>query len=170
MNRIMVGAWRDDSTGPMEVVSGPIGKEHVHFEAPEAARLDREMQAFLDWFNARVDMDPVLKAGLAHLWFVTIHPFDDGNGRIARAIADMALARSEDSSQRFYSMSAQIRQERAAYYDILRADRERDYEHHALHGMVPRLFGQSHRRRANHSRPCPRQSTLRGSNRRRLDP
>jgi Fic family protein len=119
MHTIRAGAWRDDSTGPMEVVSGPIGKEHVHFQAPPAPRLDGEMMAFLDWFNTRADFDPVLKAGLAHLWFVTIHPFDDGNGRIARAIADMALARSENSPQRFYSMSAQIRQERGAYYDML---------------------------------------------------
>jgi Fic family protein len=119
MSKIRVGAWRDDTTGPMEVVSGPVGKEHVHFEAPPAARADREMAAFLDWFNKPADIDEVLKAGLAHLWFVTIHPFDDGNGRIARAIADMVLARSENSPQRFYSMSAQIRQERAAYYDIL---------------------------------------------------
>lgn len=119
MKKIRVAAWRDDSTGPMEVVSGPAGKERVHFQAPKAARLDGEMRAFLDWFDAEADIDPVLKAGLAHLWFVTIHPFDDGNGRIARAIADMALARSENSPQRCYSMSAQIRQERAAYYDIL---------------------------------------------------
>ena len=119
MNKIRAGAWRDDSTGPMEVVSGPVGKEHVHYQAPPAKRLDGEMQGFLDWFNANAGIDPVLKAGLAHLWFVTIHPFDDGNGRIARAIADMALARSENSPQRFYSMSAQIRQERAAYYEIL---------------------------------------------------
>jgi Fic family protein len=119
MTKIRTGARRDDSTGPMEVVSGPIGKEKVHFQAPEAKRLDGDMRTFLDWFNANADIDPVLKAGQAHLWFVTIHPFDDGNGRIARAIADMALARSENSPQRFYSMSAQIRQERAAYYDIL---------------------------------------------------
>jgi len=119
MSKIGVGAWRDDSTGPMEVVSGPVGKERVHFEAVPAARLGREMAAFLDWFNKPPEMDEVLKAGLAHLWFVTIHPFDDGNGRIARAIADMALARSEKSPQRFYSMSAQIGQERNAYYDIL---------------------------------------------------
>jgi Fic family protein len=119
MVKIRVGTWRDGSTGPMEVVSGPVGREHVHFRAPAAARLDGEMRTFLDWFNANGGMDPVLKAGLAHLWFVTIHPFDDGNGRIARAIADMVLARSENSAQRFYSMSAQIRQERAAYYDIL---------------------------------------------------
>jgi Fic family protein len=119
MTKIRAGAWRDDSTGPMEVVSGPIGKEHVHFVAPPAKCLDGEIQAFLDWFNPSADVDLVLKAGLAHLWFVTIHPFDDGNGRIARAIADMALARSENSPQRFYSMSAQIRQERGAYYEIL---------------------------------------------------
>ena len=119
MRRITVGGWRDDRTGPMQVVSGPIGRERVHFEAPPAAQLDREIQAFLDWFNEPAETDEVLKAGLAHLWFVTLHPFDDGNGRIARAIADMVLARSERSSQRFYSMSSQIRQERTAYYDIL---------------------------------------------------
>jgi Fic family protein len=119
MTKIRVGVWRDDSAGPMQVVSGPIGREHVHFEAPKADRLDAEMLRILDWFNAKEDGDPVLKAGMAHLWFVTIHPFDDGNGRIARAVADMALARSEKSAQRFYSMSAQIQQERAAYYDIL---------------------------------------------------
>ena len=124
MHKIAIGAWREDSTGPMEVVSGPVGKEHVHFQAPPAPRLDQEMQAFLNWFNTNwfkpsADIDPVLKAGWAHFWFVTIHPFDDGNGRIARAIADMALARSEDSPQRFYSMSAQIRLERDAYYNIL---------------------------------------------------
>jgi Fic family protein len=122
MIKIKVGRWRDDKKGPMQVVSGPVGRERVHFEAPAAPRLVREMQAFLNWFNAnrRDDlMDPVVKAGLAHLWFVTIHPFDDGNGRIARAIADLTLARSEHSSQRFYSMSAQIRQERDAYYDVL---------------------------------------------------
>ena len=119
MTKIRAGGWRDDSTGPMEVISGAIGKEHVHFQAPPAKRLDGEMQAFLDWFNADAGIDPVLEAGLAHLWFVTIHPLDDGNGRIARAIADMALARSEKSPQRFYSMSSQIRQERSAYYEIL---------------------------------------------------
>jgi Fic family protein len=119
MTKIKVGAWRDDSTGPMVVASGPVGKDHVHFQAPAAKRLDEEMRAFLNWFNANADIDPVLKAGIAHLWFVTIHPFDDGNGRIARAIADMALARSENSPQRFYSMSAQIRHERNAYYHIL---------------------------------------------------
>jgi Fic family protein len=119
MSAIKVGAWRDDKTGPMQIVSGPMGKQHVHYEAPQADRLDGEMNSFLDWFESDKSIDQVLTAGLAHLWFVTIHPFDDGNGRIARAIADMALARSEHSPQRFYSMSAQIRQERNAYYDIL---------------------------------------------------
>ena len=119
MTKIRAGTWRDDGSGPMQVVSGPIGKERVHFVAPPAARLEHEMTAFLEWFNRPADIDEVLKAGLSHLWFVTIHPFDDGNGRIARAIADMALARSEKSPQRFYSMSTQIQQERAVYYDIL---------------------------------------------------
>jgi Fic family protein len=119
MRKVRVGAWRDNSTGPMQVVSGSIGKEHVHFEAPAAARLEAEMTAFLDWFNLDTNIDLVLKAGLAHLWFVTIHPLDDGNGRAARAIADLLLARSEDSPQRFYSVSSQIQQERSAYYSIL---------------------------------------------------
>ncbi len=119
MRRIEAGIWRKDSDGPMQVVSGPIGREHVHFEAPPAGRLSEEMQAFLEWFNGNNDTDWVVKAALGHLWFVTIHPFEDGNGRIARAIADMALAQSEQNSQRFYSMSAQIRVERAAYYDQL---------------------------------------------------
>jgi Fic family protein len=118
-SRIIVGAWRNDRGGPMQVVSGPVGRERVHFEAPEASRLPGEMQRFFEWFNTDRVIDPVLKAALAHFWFVTIHPFDDGNGRIARAIADMALARSEESPRRFYSMSAQIRQERADYYRIL---------------------------------------------------
>jgi Fic family protein len=119
MTRIRTGAWRDDSAGPMLVVSGPIGKERVHYEAPQTDRLDGEVATFLTWFEGHQSVDAVMKAGLAHLWFVTIHPFADGNGRIARAIADMALARSENSPQRFYSMSAQIRQERNDYYDIL---------------------------------------------------
>jgi Fic family protein len=103
----------------MQVVSGPMGKERVHFEAPKADLVPGEMKSFLDWFEGKKPIDPVLKAGLAHLWFVTIHPFEDGNGRLARAIADMALARSENSPQRFYSMSAQIKQEHKQYYDIL---------------------------------------------------
>ena len=119
MTRIRVGTWRDDSAGPMQVVSGPLGREKVHYQAPDAGCLDHEMKIFLEWFNAVQNGDPVLKSGIAHLWFVSIHPFDDGNGRIARAVADMVLARSDGSSQRFYSMSAQIRQERNAYYDIL---------------------------------------------------
>jgi Fic family protein len=119
MRPIRVGTWRDDSRGAMQVVSGPIGKERVHFEAPDASRIEQEMKSFLDWFNGETGDDWVVKSGIAHLWFVTVHPFADGNGRMARAIADMALARSERSSQRFYSMSAQIRQERTAYYDIL---------------------------------------------------
>jgi len=119
MHRIVVGAWRDDARGPMQVVSGPIGKEKVHYEAPSARRLNAEMSRFLAWANKKDGTDPVIRAALAHLWFVTIHPFDDGNGRIARAIADWALARSEGSSQRFYSMSSQMRAERKTYYDIL---------------------------------------------------
>ena len=119
MSKIRVGAWRDDSTGPMQVVSGAIGKEKVHYEAPPAARLPEEMARFINWFEHAKDIDPLLTAGLAHLWFVTIHPFDDGNGRIARALADMALARSEKTGQRFYSMSAQIRRERNDYYSTL---------------------------------------------------
>lgn len=120
MRRITTGAWRNDAAGPMQVVSGPIGKETVHYEAPAASLIEREMSRFLAWANDAADKtDAVLRAALAHLWFVTIHPFDDGNGRIARAIADWGLARSEGSSQRFYSMSAQIRQERNDYYDIL---------------------------------------------------
>jgi Fic family protein len=121
MSRINVGAWRDDEKGPMQVVSGPIGKERVHYEAPAAVQLRGEMKKFLDWFEKESSTDLVLRAGVAHLWFVTIHPFEDGNGRIARAIADMVLARSEHSPQRFYSMSAQIRQERKTYYEILEA-------------------------------------------------
>lgn len=119
LKKIRVGTWRDDSEGPMQVVSGPFGRQRVHYEAPPAPRLEAEMQRFLDWFNGPLETDPVLAAAKAHLWFVTIHPFADGNGRIARAIADMALARSENSSQRFYSMSAQIRRDRDAYYKTL---------------------------------------------------
>ena len=119
MTRINVGDWRNDSSGPMQVVSGPYGRERVHYTAPPAGTIAVEMEEFLAWFNAPISSDPVIKAALAHLWFVTIHPFEDGNGRIARAIADLALARSESSPQRFYSMSAQIQTERSAYYDQL---------------------------------------------------
>jgi Fic family protein len=113
---ILVGKWRD---GPMQVVSGAMGKEKVHFEAPDSKKMEKEMTRFLKWFNVNDKTDPVIKAALAHLWFLTIHPFDDGNGRIARAITDMQLARAEDSSQRFYSMSAQIMDQRKGYYDVL---------------------------------------------------
>ena len=120
MHKIRTGAWRDNrKDDPMQVVSGAMGKQRVHFEAPPSDSLKKEMKAFLKWFNGEQNLDPVLKAGVAHLWFVTIHPFDDGNGRIARAIADMQLARSDESSQRFYSMSSQIRKERNEYYEIL---------------------------------------------------
>jgi Fic family protein len=118
-SRLRVGAWRDDATGPMQVVSGPIGRQRVHFEAPPAATLDSAMDRFLTWFNDDSTEPLVLKAGLAHLWFVTLHPFDDGNGRIARALGDLLLARAEDSTQRFYSLSAQIQRDRAAYYQVL---------------------------------------------------
>jgi Fic family protein len=122
MREIKVAAWRDDAKGPMQVVSTRIGREYVHFfEAPPADRVEKEMAAFFDWFNGDDGTDLVLRASIAHLWFVTIHPFEDGNGRIARAIADMTLARSEQSAQRFYSMSAQIRQERGEYYEGLEA-------------------------------------------------
>lgn len=117
--KIRVGAWRDDAQGPMQVVSGPVGRQRIHYEAPPAHRLRAEMADFLRWFNAEQPSDPLLKAGLAHLWFVTLHPFDDGNGRIARAVGDMALARAEQSAQRFYSLSAQIQRECKDYYDML---------------------------------------------------
>ncbi|MDF1622487.1 MAG: DUF4172 domain-containing protein [Pseudohongiella nitratireducens] len=119
MQKITVADWRTIETGPMQVVSGPVGKEKVHFEAPAAERLEKEMQTFLAWFDNSDDIDPVIKAGIAHLWFVTIHPFDDGNGRIARAIADMALARADGTRERFYSLSAQIETERKHYYNQL---------------------------------------------------
>jgi Fic family protein len=128
LSPIVVGAWRDDRTGPMRVVSGPIGRERVHFEAPPAERVAREMRLFLDWFNQPASGDLVLKAAVAHLWFVTIHPFADGNGRIARALADLMLARSEKSVHRFYSMSAQIREERDDYYNILESTQKADLD------------------------------------------
>ena len=117
--RISVGNWRMDATGPMQVVSGPPGRQRVHFEAPPANRLESEMARFLAWANSASVEPPLIKAGLAHLWFVTLHPFDDGNGRIARAVGDLFLARADGSPQRFYSLSAQIQRERNAYYDIL---------------------------------------------------
>lgn len=119
MHKITVGKWRINEKGPMQVVSGGLGREKIHYEAPEASRLDQEMKLFLKWFNTNDQNDPVIKAAIAHLWFITIHPFDDGNGRIARAIADMQLAKADEDSQRFYSMSAQIRLMRNKYYTIL---------------------------------------------------
>lgn len=119
LRTLTVGAWRTKASGPMQVVSGPYGRETVHYEAPVYNRLKKEMNQFLQWFNTPSEMDLVIKSALAHFWFVTIHPFDDGNGRIARAIADMTLASSEKNTQRFYSMSAQIQQERQDYYDVL---------------------------------------------------
>jgi Fic family protein len=116
MQQIRVGAWRDGAAGPMQVVSGAIGREKVHFEAPAADQIAGDMQRFFAWFNAGPVIDPVLKAAVAHFWFVTIHPFDDGNGRIARAISEMALARSDGMPERYYSMSARIAAERKDYY------------------------------------------------------
>ena len=120
MTKIVVGAWRDNSKDdPMQVISGFMGRAKVHYQAPDSEILNKEMQKFITWFNTTMNVDPVLKAGIAHLWFVTIHPFEDGNGRITRAITDMQLARADGNAQRFYSMSAQIQAERSTYYDIL---------------------------------------------------
>lgn len=119
MHSIIVGDWRNDDNGPMQVVSGPIGHEKVHFEAPSADKLEKEMGSFLSWFKNQSNVDPVLRAGIAHLWFVTIHPFEDGNGRIGRAIADMALARADNIPERFYSLSTQFASERKDYYNQL---------------------------------------------------
>ncbi|CDI03492.1 Filamentation induced by cAMP protein Fic [Candidatus Competibacter denitrificans Run_A_D11] len=129
--QITVGRWRTEESGPIRVVSGPIGRERTHFEAPEATRLEVEMATFLEWIEDKtIDsrVDPVLRAAIAHLWFVTLHPLEDGNGRIGRAIIDMMLARSEESGSRFYSMSAQIRKERGKYYDALERAQKGDLE------------------------------------------
>lgn len=128
ISRIAVGRWRTDEKGPMQVVSNPYGRAWVHYQAPAAPLLEREMRAFLEWFNGPITLDPVLKAAIAHLWFVTVHPFDDGNGRVARAIADMALARADQTPQRFCSMSAQIQRERKQYYDILEQPQKGDLD------------------------------------------
>lgn len=128
MYKIITGTWRDDSTGPMQVVSGALGKEKVHYQAPPAIQVDNEMKIFFDWFNSERKLDLVLKSAIAHLWFVTIHPFEDGNGRISRALSDMLLARSDEQSNRFYSMSSQIRKERNAYYDILEKTQKSDLD------------------------------------------
>lgn len=119
MYKILIGYWREDTTEPMQVVSGALEKEKVHFEAPKSNILDKEMESFLNWLNSDIKIDPVLKAGIGHLWFITIHPFEDGNGRIARAITDLLLSRADGIAQRYYSMSSQIRIERKQYYDIL---------------------------------------------------
>ncbi len=119
MYTIKTGQWRDDYAGPMQVVSGPLGRENVHFEAPNSEMLDKEMAQFIDWVNTSNVNDPVINAAIAHFWFITIHPFEDGNGRIARAITDMMLCRSENKTQRFYSMSSQIKEERKGFYNIL---------------------------------------------------
>lgn len=119
LQKITIGNWRGKSSGTMQIISGPYGREKIHYEAPAYDNIEKEMKQFLDWINLESEIDPVIKAALAHFWFVTIHPFDDGNGRIARAITDMLLARSENTSQRFYSMSSQIQNKRNSYYDIL---------------------------------------------------
>jgi Fic family protein len=119
MYKIIVGNWRDDASGPMQVISSPISDEKIHFQAPPASVIEKEINNFLHWFNENDNFDPMIKAGIAHLWFVTIHPFEDGNGRITRALTDMILSSSELSTQRFYSLSAQIRKERNKYYDVL---------------------------------------------------
>ncbi len=119
MYKITVGEWRNDEHGPMQVLSGPMGREKVHYTAPEAKRLEVEMNRFIQWFNTDNSMEPVIKSAIAHLWFVSVHPFDDGNGRIARAIADSQLARADRTNQRFYSMSAQIMKSKKGYYDVL---------------------------------------------------
>lgn len=119
MTRIAVGQWRTDAEGPMQVVSGPMGRRKVHFQAPSADLLTIEIERFLAWANAETDEPMLIKAGLAHLWFVTLHPFDDGNGRIARAVGDLFLSRADGSPQRFYSLSAQIQRERKDYYEVL---------------------------------------------------
>jgi Fic family protein len=128
LKRIKVGAWRDQSSDPMQVVSGPHGRERVHFQAPPATRLEAEMEAFLAWFNEAQALDGIIQATIAHLWFVTIHPFEDGNGRVARALADMSLTRSENSAQRFYSLSAQIRRDQSLYYDSLENTQKGDLD------------------------------------------
>ncbi len=128
MARIKVAAWRDDATGPMQVISGSMGRQQVHFEAPPADRLSSEMVSFLDWLNTDSKVPPLLNAGLGHLWFVTLHPFDDGNGRIARAVGDLLLARADGTPQRFYSLSAQIQRDRKAYYEILERTQKGDMD------------------------------------------
>lgn len=128
MYKIVVGNWRDDATGPMQVVSGAMGKEKVHFQAPAADKIPLEIEQFLVWLNSENGLDPVLKSGIAHLWFVTIHPFEDGNGRITRAITEMLLTRSDGLPKRFYSMSSEIRKQRKMYYEILESTQKGDLD------------------------------------------
>lgn len=128
MHKITVADWRKDGTGPMQVVSGPMGREKVHYTAPEASRVETEMTAFLNWFNGNDGLEPVMKSAIAHLWFVSIHPFDDGNGRIARAIADCQLARADRTNQRFYSISAQLMKSKKEYYDTLESTQKGDMD------------------------------------------
>ena len=125
MYKIEVAQWR---TGAMQVVSGGMGREKVHYEAPKAELLEQEMKTFFDWFNTETKLDPILKTAIAHLWFVTIHPFDDGNGRIARAIADMQLSKADGINQRFYSMSAEIKNQIKSYYAILEHTQKADLD------------------------------------------
>lgn len=134
IHQIKTGGWRDDTDGPMQVLSGPMGHEKVHYQAPPAERVDAEMQALLHWINAPMTLDGIVHAAIAHLWFVTIHPFEDGNGRIARALAERSLARSEQSSQRFYSLASEIRRERPSYYESLEATQKGELE------ITPRLL------------------------------
>ncbi len=156
LSPIRVGGWRDDARGPMQVVSGPIGRQHVHFEAPPAARLEGEMARFIDWINGNYDHHPVLKAGLAHLWFVTLHPFDDGNGRIARAIGDLLLAQADHSEQRFYSLSAQIQRNGAITTKSSNARNEvRSMSRHGSRGFS-NICGARSRQRNRRSMPCSR--------------
>nr|WP_315591509.1 Fic family protein [uncultured Cupriavidus sp.] len=128
LSRISIGSWRDDASGPMQVISGPFGRQRVHFEAPPADRLEAETVRLIAWINGSPKDPPLIRAALGHLWFVTLHPFDDGNGRIARAIGDLLLARADRSPQRFYSLSAQIQSERKAYYDILERTQKRSMD------------------------------------------
>ena len=131
---IRVGEWRDDARGPMQVISGEFGRERVHFEAPPAARIEAEIEVFLAWYNQPQTLDGIVHAAIAHLWFVTIHPFEDGNGRVARALADLSLARSENSPRRFYSLSDQIRLDRLGYYGSLESTQKGNLE------ITPRLL------------------------------
>ena len=164
LKRITVGGWRRSEGGPMQVVSGLPGREKVHFQAPDADRIEGEMNRFLTWFEeSSQGVDPVIKAAVAHIWFVTIHPFDDGNGRIGRAIMDMALARSEGTSQRFYSMSARLRTERNAYYETLEAAQKGDLDITLRLAWFLRILGQAFEDAEEHLSVALRKARFRGS-------